>query len=311
MNTRAHEWLLGGLDGGHLLAYLAALGALRTASLVWPKPSPTLRWEPSCGVLRPILGINGVSNQDELVTGLYDKLTAMAGHPALEIGDNLNFLPDQFRYFATVAQLQVGIDSRAADFLCAFACEVILDNEGKMLADTAFRTMRGAGHQHFVKTMRDLISATSRTNIEASLFTPWQYGNTGLSLRFDPQDDRRYALRWDEPSGDPASTERGANRLAIEALPLFPVQPAAHRLETTAFTRRQRKGSSRRDTFLSWPVWEAPVTLEVVRSILALQELQVESPPRDELRARGISEVFRCQRITLGKYRNFTTAVPV
>lgn len=311
MKTRVNEWLLGGLDGAHPLAFLAALGTLRTASLVWQNLSPTLRWVPSCGALRPILEINGVSSQSELVTGLFNKLASMAGHPALEIGDNLNFLPDQFRGFAAAAQIQVGVDSRAADFLCAFACEAILDNEGDLLADTAFRTMRGAGHQHFVKTMRDLINATSRTNIESSLFLPWQYGNTGLSLRLDPQDDRRYALRWDEPSGDPASTERGANRLAIEALPLFPVQPAAHRLETTAFTRRQRRGSSRRDTFLTWPIWETPVTLEVVRSMLALRELQVESPPRDELRDRGISEVFRCQRITLGKYRNFTAAVPV
>jgi hypothetical protein len=34
-------------------------------------------------------------------------------------------------------------------------------------------------------------------------------------------------------------------------------------------------------------------------------------PSRQDLAARGIAEVFRCQRITLGKFRNFTVAVPV
>jgi hypothetical protein len=41
---------------------------------------------------------------------------------------------------------------------------------------------------------------------------------------------------------------------------------------------------------------------------LALNELQETQPPHAELAARGVSAIFRSQRITLGKYRNFTPA---
>jgi hypothetical protein len=48
-----------------------------------------------------------------------------------------------------------------------------------------------------------------------------------------------------------------------------------------------------------------------VRSVLALDTLQAARPDRRELAARGIAEVFRCERITVGKFRNFTPATAV
>ena len=41
--------------------------------------------------------------------------------------------------------------------------------------------------------------------------------NVNRSLRWDPADRREYALRWDDPSGTPATVQLGANRLAIDS----------------------------------------------------------------------------------------------
>jgi hypothetical protein len=98
----------------------------------------------------------------------------------------------------------------------------------------------------------------------------------------------------------------GANRLAIEALPVFPCVPVKGQLETTGF--RGRRSS---DTAFTWPLWDALLGIDAVRTLLALAELQENHPDRTQLRRRGIAEVFRCMRITVGKYRNFTPACSV
>jgi hypothetical protein len=170
-------------------------------------------------------------------------------------------------------------------------------------ADTAWRTMSGSGHQHFLKFINEICRITSLRQLQEALFGPWRYADIGYSMRWDPADDRRYALRWKDPSEDKVTNVRGANRLTIEALPLFPVMPTARTLETTGF-----RGSRSTDTFFTWPIWTVPITLDVCRSLLALAELQRDHPDTATLALIGVHAVFRSQRITVGKFRNFTPA---
>ena len=97
---------------------------------------------------------------------------------------------------------------------------------------------------------------------------------------------------------------RGANRLAVETLPLLPTVPGSKRTETTGFTRRDKA------TLFTWPIWDCALSLEVIRSLLALGEVQHSEPDRAKLRAMGVVEVYRSRRITTGKFRNFTHAQP-
>ena len=60
----------------------------------------------------------------------------------------------------------------------------------------------------------------------------------------------------------------------------------------------------------SWPIWKGALNVEIVRSLLSLAELQEYSPDRERLLALGIVEVYRNERITVGKYRSFTPAIP-
>ena len=98
----------------------------------------------------------------------------------------------------------------------------------------------------------------------------------------------------------------GGNRLAIEALPLLTTAPGTRHLLTTGF-----KGHRSSDTVLTWPVWTAALTVDVVRSILTLGNLQQDRPDGFELFPRDIPAAFRSRRITVGKVRNFTPAANV
>lgn len=304
------EWLLAALDGANPLAYLAALGTLRTSGLAFPGQNVRMRWSQAEGGWRPLVLMNDDVNMDAWLAKIYLLLCHEAGHRAFEIADDLTLSLSAFRTVAIEATRLAHLgDRRFADFVAAFGSEAVeSEANGKKtgaIADTAFRTMSGAGHQHFLGFMRTLAKDTNLEHIKSTLLRKWRYSDAGPSMRWDPNDDRRYALRWAEPSSDPILTVRGANRLAIEALPVLPTAPTNGRLETTGF--RQRKG---REVVWTWPIWTKPIGVDVLRSLLSLPELQKEAPDRASLAAMGVAEIYRCYRITQGKYRNFTVAQP-
>lgn len=295
---------LTGLDGSNPLAFLAALGTFRTLYNAWPDRNVRLGWTP-IGAWRPVVHADGDITTEELIEALDGKLRDPAGRKAFDLGDDLKVRGLDFREVAAAAaKAATHTDRTWADFIAAFACDATCNEDG-MVQDTALRTMSGAGHQHFLAFMRDLAAGTTADHLRAALLQRWEYTEPGPSMRWDPNDDRRYALRWDEPSGDPIRTVRGANRLAIEGLPFLPTAPVGKELRTTGFV-----GRGSRETFWVWPIWEPAISLNVVRSLLALGKLQDTPIPREEIGAMGVREVFKSQRLTIGKYRNFAPARP-
>lgn len=302
--------LLRGLDGANPLAFLAALGTLRTLSIALSDEKVRMRWEQADGAWRPRVFCSVDGDARDFVARITEELGANRGSKALEIGENLNLPASEFRERLVEALHDLTSISTTegricCDFLAAFGSEVVIDDKG-IMADTALRTMSGAGHQHFLKFCREIILCSEAEHIRRSLLVNWDYGDEGrgMNLRFDPADDRRYALRWDDPSGDPNKTMRGANRLAIEALPLLPTMPVEKNLATTAFT-----GKGARDTSFIWPLWDTSLTVDVVRSLLGLgSQLQADSASARQV---GVPIIFRSARITTGKFRNFTPGVPI
>lgn len=303
--------LMPGLDGANPLAFLAALGVLRGLTLTWPDCQVSLSWTLR-DTWHPRLHTGGGQpDEEQTLDGLERFLEMRPGHDALKIGDSLPVPADAFRGHALNTAEAAAPDpvSRAkADFIAAFGCDAAQspDRRGQ-IQETAFRTL-GAGQTQFLKPMRDLAEKTTRDHIGRCLFAPWKRDDSRLSLRWDPEDDRRYAHRWRDPtaSGEQPKTEWGANRLAFEALPLFPVIPVGSTAITTGFS-----GNRARDTFWTWPVWDLRADLDTVRSLLALRVLQETAPDRRRLAAMGILQVFRAQRINNGRYRNFTPSTPV
>jgi hypothetical protein len=305
------EVALLGINGSNPLAFLAALGAFRVLNATFPKDGILMSWR-SNGAWNPVIRASRNIDEQELVEAITSRLCEENREPIFEIGDDLKVKPEDYRKYSKAATRASSLSQRDwADFVAAFGCDLLVGEDG-YIQDTHLRTMSGAGHQHFIKNMRTIKSCTESHHIHKTLFEIWQYDDPleNLSMRWDPMDDQRYAMRWSNPSGDPIRKKRGsmlgANRLAIEALPVLPAIPVGDKLKTIGF-----KGTRSTNTFWTWPIWEPFISLDTTRSLLAMKEFHIEEVPRDELYQRGIVEVFRSQRLTIGKFRNFTMGQPV
>ncbi len=115
-----------------------------------------------------------------------------------------------------------------------------------------------------VKAVKDDQGATTAAHLEHALFEPWTYSDPRPSLRWDPIDDRRYALRAFDPTNatvSPILTVRGANRLAVEALPWLPTFPYNGDARTRGFALRNH------GLDFTWPIWRSLLSADTVRSL--------------------------------------------
>ena len=296
--------VLRGLAGDSPLGFLAAVGTLRTVALAEPNSDWRMKWLEREAIWLPEISSKRAIAPATLVDTLMSALR-LESTPEFDFDKNLTVSPEEFCRIAGEAQGRaLKDDRRFADFVVAFGCESVI-NDKRQIQDTALRTMSGAGNQHFLGTMKQLVAKTTASDLHGSLFDPWIYPDRKLGLRWDPHEDRRYALRWGNPSGgNGVPTMRGANRLAVEALPLFPTVPVGRRLETTGFTQIERTYS------LSWPIWDSNIGVDLVRSLLALPGIQKIDPDRQRLCSMGVVEIYRSSRTTNGKYRNFLPGQP-
>ncbi len=320
MNSSTSKSLLFiGLDGSNPLAFLAALGALRTFQKMNPVSSVKLGWKIEDNAWRPFLASHELPNESEQFCDSMSEWLSTPPQASLfsesEIGDNLTISPLRFHSLAQQHLNSVTaneLESIAAlEFLAAFGTDATHQPHSKdrtLMQDSALRTMSGAGHQHFLKFMREIIANTSSSHLFSTLFRTWTYEDEGrgMNLRWDPNDDRRYAMRWKNPSSDPAVTMRGANRLAMEGIPFFPGATMVTQFQTTGF--RVRRGA-----YWSWPIWESPLELAVIQGLLQVAAISETVSPeqRTTLSRQGIAAIFKSQRITVGKFRNFTPAKSV
>ena len=303
--------ILSGLDGSNPLAFLAALGTFRTLTLVgrttdapdWLTAGIRLSWAPHGVAWRPVLHTSGPSSltPDALLDGLDQALVRdITKHPLAlyEGGDDL-----RQRVVACVTDASPVNREHGVDWLSALCSEC---------APGATSQLQTPRRDYFQGNLKSIIANTTAAHVERALFAAWDYADPlhNQSLHIDPSEDRRYALQWHQPSGDPTRKNRGgmlgANRLAIEAVPLFQSFASGEKLSTRGFTG-QRIGSIR----WTWPIWSCPIGIDEVASLLALPEIQAEHPDCSALRARGIAAAFRCRRILVEKTPNFTPATAV
>lgn len=230
--------------------------------------------------------------------------------PHLNFGLDTKFKKEDYRSRELAAKESSPSSRTRADMVASLCSSSDGDEEG-FAADTDFRTVRGAGHQHFFGIMVNQLIELQPQHVQKTLFAPWRYDDPleALSLRWDPLDDVRYALRWGNPSGDPLRKRQGnmiaANTLAAAALACFPIVPTDDGVATTGFSRIDRA------TCWSWPLWDGFLNLDCARSLLAHRELQSKEPNHGQLSPMGIFGVFRTERFTQGKFRNFTPAEAV
>lgn len=304
-----NELTLAGIDGGNPLGFLAALGTAQLTGTFCPKLQ--LCWQPESGAWRPVFSGCVGDRQNYL-----EQLTAAISSASMEpfaMNGKLPFPVTLFAEQVRNSQVQCRADNRrTADFLAAFGSEIQPDRKKTDFQDTPFRMVRsgdsvGQGLPAYARAIRQ---QTDLSALERALFFPWDYRDSTFSLRWDPLEDQRYALVWHNPEDKNKKTIKtmlGANALALEALPLFPTGLTVRaQLATTGFLRTRQ-----REIFFTWPIWNQPISLETVRSLLSLPELHEESVAREKLGRCGVVEIYRSQRIAQNQYySNFTPAVP-
>lgn len=300
---------LDGLDGANPLGFLALLGAAHLACRF--APELRVHWEGSGLGWRPVLSAHGCDRP-----ALVDKLThalAGAGPAPFDLDARLPFAQRGFRQAMVEAAIAFDGQRRFVDLLSGLGSDAFIDKEG-LFSETALRMTRsgdaaGQGLPYYVLAAREGLSPAQ---IDAMLFNAWRYDDDCFSLRWDPVEDQRYALRSDDPSqkANKRAGSRGvkaANAVAAEALAMLPVQPQANQVATTGFA-----SCGRRMVAFTWPIWTVPCGLDVMRSVLSDPELSRPQPDRRRLAARGVAQAFRSERFASSVYyKNFSPGRPV
>ncbi len=225
--------------------------------------------------------------------------------PHFALGDDFRVTPSLYRQNVSEAIMGIGNThplNQQVEFCAAYATEAVIDKDG-VVCDTELRAV-GGGQTRILKEIRRIVGEVTAEQIAKSLFLHWDYADPSPTLRWDPNENRPYALQANDPAPDQEHvTMRGANRLAIEAMPLLPVFAVDRKAHTTGF--RRAKGE---DWQISWPIWEGQLGLDEVRTLLSISELQDDNPSAAWACHRGIAQIYRASRVTDGQYRTFTPA---
>ncbi len=293
------DLLLTGLDGSNPLAFMAALGVCNVLN---DKLPIRMRWTMDEGVWRPLL-IAG-DGIDCIVELLGEFLSSELKAP-WNLSKKLPFDAASLR-IAMIRELANDFlaNRTTIDTFAAFGSEVYVDEKGQF-QDTAFRMVRSgdSAGQGLPDYACKLAANCEATDIAGALFGPWTYSASLSSFRWDPAENREYALQAINPSKDAAPTAVGVNRLALAALPLYPTMPGASGLETVGFI----KGSRSKDAEFRWPIWTVPLGLDSIRSLLTYPTIFDREPSVLQLREMGVAAVFCCRQIKPNQYyRNFS-----
>jgi hypothetical protein len=295
--------ILPGLDGSNPLGFLASLGLLRLLD-----PSTCMKWTPAGGTWIPCLSScdGQLLDEDSLLDTLDTRLVDdISGHPAKVLGLLHADGDDGRRRILVENFLQSGCGNRVlVDWLCAVTSD--------FASSSAINQLQTARRDYFLGNLTQVIKNTTTEHLRRAVFRPWDYADPldKQSLHLDPSEDRRHAHQWNKPSGDPTRKVSGgmlgANRLAIEAIPLFASVPEDDSLHTAGFS-----GNRSTNTRWTWPIWNVGVGLRLVGSLLATPLLQNEEFTPDDntmLCDMGVVAAFRTHRILVGKTPNFTPA---
>lgn len=303
--------MLTGLKGSHPLGALASFGLLRCLSETSEFGTPRLHWELQDDWLA-VLTTQQPIESDELIDFLIRWTQSRSRSFEFAWADKIGVEPDQFvTKVREVLDKITPKDRRVADFFAAFGCELIVSGSGKVIRTALDMT---DGQQGLMKSVRELAASltsdgrrqtTGRKSFEEALFGPWRYEDNNHSLGWDPSMESLYALRANDPTvskNQKKRSVRSAIYLAAEALPLFPCAPVGKRLVTRGFNEvgQGEEEETKGAVVFSWPLWSHPLCVEEIRSLLALKTLTLASPPLNELRARGIVEVFRSHKVKTG-----------
>ena len=304
---------LTGLRGETLLGFLAALGTLRVLTKTIPEAK--LAWSDSGGgwVAELHVPAGTLRDAEHVAEVLFATLDEQkTNHPVLQwerfLGKAFN---DESEFFRESAMAVLSAKSGCQeDFASVFSAQISV-KQGEALEhfDHPFRAAR---KDYYLGNLESVLANTQLSHIRRTIVLPWDYRDAmaNQSLRLDHGDDRRHAYQWHAPTEDPARQKvgcmLGANRLALEAFPLFPCIPTGDGGTAVGFICK-----SKTNTWVSWPIWTPPCSLSVIMSLLNLGIIRELEPSPDSLRKLGLAAVLRSRRLPIEKNKVFLPPVTV
>lgn len=307
---------LDGLDGSNPLGFLTAMGVFRLITA--EQPSAAMAWKWRKGAFRPSiflpskptpsdfckLLLSAGKNMDRIVSTDFLELCANAG-PIQKTGkrgwlDKLCFPLELYRREALRRLNSQDVESCAwLPALCADA-RPEWDKDTKQWLARWTRFDFTAANQAFIAMVRAIKARCDLDDLVKTLFEGPNYKPVGMSMRWDPLDEKRQYAVMDAnpaPQAQQALTDIGSNFLAIEALPNFPLIPDARSSQPCFTDFRGGLGC------LQWSLWDAPISLDATLSFLSAS-LEVQ-------RRTSASQQF-CSNIVMpaGYFRSFTNGKP-
>lgn len=321
----ATEHRLDGLEPDNLLAVLALLGLLRAleatdrAREAADRLHPRACWSLKEPPLRPVLRLARPLSREEVATEAARGIDLLTKAHDFGKQKDLNYTRQEAR---ELLEQSIGTGADRATLLAALMTDAAIKDEDKpdtaAIDPTPLCLLFGQGHQHFLERLarvpaepappprgrgKKAVTLTAADCLAEALFAPWHRDDPTSSFRWDPEEDVRYALMAGNPT-DPAyklGTQHGANRLAAVGLAALTLAP-----ETRAGrVRPTLPGGAWKDGFsFAWPVWHDPASLSAIRALLGHPSLREPGG----LSHLGVEHVFAAQRISVGKFMNFTRA---
>lgn len=318
---------LDGLEPDNLLAFLALLGLLRALDCADreraedDKLRPRAAWDIEIPPLRPKLVLVRSSTREEVAETTATGIELIAKNHDFDGRKDLNYSRADCRELLTKEAKAATLESRErADLLTALMSDAAIKNDKKEPVDpTPLCLLFGQGHQHFLQRLSVMAAETTppprgrgktATTLSAAeclaeaLFEPWHRADPTFSFRWDPEEDVRYALMAGDPTDTAykARTQHGANRLAAVGLAVLTVVPE---LRVGRVRPAVVGGAFGTDGFsFAWPIWREPAKLSAIHALLAHPGLRQPSA----LSHLGVDHVMVAQRISVGKFMNFTRA---
>lgn len=312
---------LNGLEADNLLAFLSLLGMLRALEEARPLWLPRVSWSVDQPPLRPVLHLTESVTEHDVVAAVATGLAALACRHDFDSKKDLKLAPTEA---TTLLRSAARADRYTADLWAALVSDGAIRAKKKApeAEPTPLCLLFGQGHQHFLERLcsipkkptppargtgrhRTVVSETDC--LGEALFSPWTRPDDTDSFRWDPHEDVRYALRATDPTDTKTkeTTQHGANRLAAVGLSVLTVIPRRR----GADTRLEILGGGRQgsDPVITWPIWQAPISLAAVRALLGHSGLN-DPATRTAL---GVADRRRARRVSSGKFMNFTRAESV
>ncbi|VTS06208.1 type I-G CRISPR-associated helicase/endonuclease Cas3g [Tuwongella immobilis] len=309
-----------GLDGANPLGFLAALGTLVVMNQIrqtdkapnWLAGPVLLSWGANGSIQTPVLHLasnppEGKEFSEFLASHL--ARTPAEPHAAGWVVEMLSVKDEALvEMIRNRCQFRTRTDRGFLDWVSALTCE------SAPAATSPVQTVR---RDYLPDNLRSIMQRTNGTHLYRSLFQIWDFADAldNQSLHWEPSEDRRHAYQWNQPSGDPTRKRRGgmlgANRLALEAWPFFPLFPVREKATTRGF-----QGTRANDITWTWPLWSSPLSIDSIASLLSLDFTEQQSESADAMLGSkyamlGIATRFQTRRILVGKTPNLTAAIAV